>query len=109
MPAAGLELMAETHAEWSRLAETERAAARAADAEVAALRRQHGVRAVMAHPDAGGCAPEALGLGRSPACNAYDGPGSEVEHLEHSNVSPGVGFEKKKLLRRPSPMAMRAW
>ena len=97
VPAAGLELMAETHAEWSRLAETERAAARAADAEVAALRRQHGVRAVMAHPDAGGCAPEALGLGRSPACNAYDGPGSEVEHLEHSNVSPGVGFEKKKI------------
>ena len=32
--------MAETHAEWSRLAETERAAARAADAEVATLRRQ---------------------------------------------------------------------
>ena len=90
VPAAGLELMAETHAEWSRLAETERAAARAADAEVAALRRQHGVRAVMAHPDAGGCAPEALGLGRSPACNAYDGPGSEAEHFAPAGLESGL-------------------
>ena len=90
VPAAGLELMAETHAEWSRLAETERAAARAADAEVAALRRQHGVRAVMAHPGAGGCAPEALGLGRSPACNAYDGPGSEAEHFAPAGLESGL-------------------
>ena len=44
----------------------------------------------MAHPDAGGCAPEARGLGRSPACNAYDGPGSEVEHFAPTGLESGL-------------------
>ena len=100
VPAAGLELMAEAHGEWSRLADAERAAARAADAEVMSLRRQHGARTVVPHPAAGGCTREARGLGRSPACNAYDGPGSEGGLYLISTISTSPSVRRRRAQRR---------
>ena len=44
VPAEGLQLVEDTHAEWLRLSEAERAHAHAAADEAAAHQRQHGAR-----------------------------------------------------------------
>ena len=50
VPPEGIRLVEDTHAEWLRLDEAERAAALADPVEVAATRRQQGARAAGAWP-----------------------------------------------------------
>ena len=44
-----------------------------------------------AHPNEGGCTPEACGLGRSSACSAYDGPPGPAAQEREALLADGLG------------------